>query len=73
MKGAKQMPRRKWCVSNLDKEKASELSAACSIDPFASLLLVSRGITSKEEVLFLWRCFLQSVFHQRYGQSGRKN
>ncbi len=50
MKGAKQMPRRKWCVSNLDKEKASELSAACSIDPFASLLLVSRGITSKEEV-----------------------
>ncbi|MCI7333969.1 MAG: single-stranded-DNA-specific exonuclease RecJ [Oscillospiraceae bacterium] len=44
------MPRRKWCVSNLDKEKASELSAACSIDPFASLLLVSRGITSKEEV-----------------------
>lgn len=44
------MPRRKWCVSRIDKEKASELSAACCIDPFASLLLVSRGITTKEAV-----------------------
>lgn len=43
------MPRRKWCVSRIDKEKASELSAACGIDPFASLLLVSRGITEKEQ------------------------
>lgn len=43
------MARRKWCVSRIDKEKASELSAACGIDPFASLLLVSRGITEKEQ------------------------
>lgn len=43
------MARRKWCVSHIDKEKASELSAACGIDPFASLLLVSRGITEKEQ------------------------
>ena len=43
------MPRRKWCVSRIDKEKASELSAACGIDPFTSLLLVSRGITEKEQ------------------------
>lgn len=43
------MARRKWCVSHIDKEKASKLSAACGIDPFASLLLVSRGITEKEQ------------------------
>lgn len=43
------MPRKKWCVSHLDKEKASELSAACGVDPFASLLLVSRGITDKNQ------------------------
>ena len=43
------MARRKWCVSRIDKKKASELSAACGIDPFASLLLVSRGITEKEQ------------------------
>lgn len=49
MKGAKRMPRKKWCVSRLDKEKASELSAACGVDPFASLLLVSRGITDKNQ------------------------
>lgn len=44
------MARKKWCVPRLDKEKASELSAACGVDPFASLLLVSRGVTEKEKV-----------------------
>ncbi len=53
------MPRRKWCVSRIDKEKASELSAACGIDPFASLLLVSRGITEKEQAEAF---FSQSAF-----------
>ncbi len=44
------MPRKKWCVSRIDKEKASQLAAACSLDPFAALLLVSRGITEKAQV-----------------------
>ena len=43
------MPRKKWCIPQLDKEKASFLSASCGVDPFAALLLVSRGITEKEQ------------------------
>lgn len=58
------MPRRKWCVSCIDKEKASELSAACGIDPFAALLLVSRGITEKKqaEAFFSQDAFLCDPF-----------
>lgn len=44
------MPRKKWYIPRLDKEKASLLSAENGIDPFAALLLVLRGITEKEQV-----------------------
>lgn len=44
------MARKKWLIPQLDKEKASFLSASCGVDPFAALLLVSRGITEKEQV-----------------------
>lgn len=44
------MSRKKWSIPQLDKEKASLISASCGVDPFAALLLVSRGITEKEQV-----------------------
>lgn len=44
------MSRKKWCVSSVDKDKASEISAKYGIDPFSALLLVSRGITEQEQI-----------------------
>ncbi len=44
------MSRKKWCVSPIDKELASDLASEFDIDPFVALLLVSRGITDDEEI-----------------------
>lgn len=43
------MARKKWQVAEYDKELAAQLSESCDLDPFAALLLVSRGIRSAEE------------------------
>ncbi len=44
------MSRKKWVTAKLDKELASSLSSQYGIDPFVSLLLVSRGITVESEI-----------------------
>ncbi|MBQ7117457.1 MAG: single-stranded-DNA-specific exonuclease RecJ [Clostridia bacterium] len=44
------MSRKKWIVSSLDKELASDIAEEYGIDPFAALLLVSRGITDEGEI-----------------------
>ena len=44
------MSRRKWVVNEIDKALACEIADVYDIDPFAALLLVSRGITEKEEI-----------------------
>lgn len=44
------MSRKKWCVCDLDKDLASDISEEYDIDPFAALLLTSRGITDDEEI-----------------------
>ncbi len=44
------MNRKLWLVSPIDKELASDIADEFDIDPFAALLLVSRGITDDEEI-----------------------
>ncbi len=44
------MSRKKWNICALDKELASDIAAEFDIDPFAALLLTSRGITDDEEI-----------------------
>ena len=44
------MSRRKWHVNEIDKALACEIADKHDIDPFAALLLVSRGITDEEEI-----------------------
>lgn len=44
------MSRRKWVVNEIDKALACEIADEYNIDPFAALLLVSRGITEKEDI-----------------------
>ena len=44
------MSRKKWVVASLDKELASDIAEEYGIDPFAALLLVSRGITDEAEI-----------------------
>lgn len=44
------MSRRKWVVNEIDKALACEIADKHDIDPFAALLLVSRGITGEEEI-----------------------
>lgn len=39
---------KKWQVAEYDKELAAQLSESCDLDPFAALLLVSRGICYAE-------------------------
>lgn len=58
------MSRKKWRVSALDKELASDIAEEYDIDPFCSLLLVSRGITDDSEIFdfFSKECRLSSPF-----------
>ena len=44
------MSRKKWCVAKSDKDLACNIASRFDIDPFAALLLVSRGITDDEEI-----------------------
>lgn len=44
------MSRRKWCVNEIDKALACNIAEKYDIDPFAALLLVSRGITREDEI-----------------------
>ncbi len=58
------MSRKKWLVSALDKELASDIAEEYDIDPFCSLLLVSRGITDDSEIFdfFSKECRLSDHF-----------
>ena len=58
------MSRKKWCVSPIDKELASDIAAEFDIDPFIALLLVSRGITDDEEIerFFSDECILSDPY-----------
>ena len=58
------MSRKKWLVSALDKELASDIAEEYDIDPFCSLLLVSRGITDDSEIFdfFSKECRLSDPF-----------
>ncbi len=58
------MSRKKWCVSALDKDLASDIADEFDIDPFCSLLLVSRGITDDSEIFdfFSEECHLSDPF-----------
>lgn len=44
------MGRKKWVTAKLDKELASNISSRFDLDPFAALLLVSRGIVAEEQI-----------------------
>lgn len=58
------MSRKKWCVSHTDKALACEIADAYQIDPFAALLLVSRGITDAKDIedFFSEECELSDPF-----------
>lgn len=58
------MSRKKWLVSELDKDLASDIAEEYDIDPFCSLLLVSRGITDDSEIFdfFSKECRLSDPF-----------
>lgn len=45
------MFRKKWEVAEFDKEEAVRIADDFALDPFAALLLVSRGIQNDEEIL----------------------
>lgn len=44
------MHRRIWQVASVDKENAAAIAEAHGLDPFAALLLSSRGITDDEQI-----------------------
>lgn len=56
--------RKKWCVSKTDKTLACKIADEFDIDPFAALLLVSRGITDEEDIenFFSEDCELSDPF-----------
>ena len=50
------LSRKKWCIAQFDKDCAASLAEACGLDPFAALLLVSRGVKTPEQA----RSFLEA-------------
>ncbi len=44
------MDRKKWVVSDCDKDVAASLAENCGVDPFAAYLLCARGMTDDFEV-----------------------
>ncbi|MBE6774076.1 MAG: single-stranded-DNA-specific exonuclease RecJ [Ruminococcaceae bacterium] len=44
------MSRKHWCINEIDKTLACSVADEFDIDPFAALLLVSRGITDGEKI-----------------------
>lgn len=49
-KGADSVSRKNWCINEIDKACACDIADRFDIDPFAALLLVSRGITEEGEL-----------------------
>lgn len=43
------LSRKKWRIAQYDKDCAASLAEACGLDPFAALLLVSRGMQTPEQ------------------------
>lgn len=58
------MSRKKWMISSADKDLAFDIAEEFGIEPFAALLLVSRGITDDEEInsFFSDSCRLSSPY-----------
>ena len=50
------LSRKKWRIAQYDKDCAASLAEACGLDPFAALLLVSRGMQTPEQA----RSFLEA-------------
>lgn len=44
------MSRKKWVVSQCDRDRAADIAENCGIEPFAAFLLCSRGMTDEFEV-----------------------
>lgn len=44
------MSRKKWLTAHIDKELAAQVAENHSLDPFTSLILVSRGLTEYEDI-----------------------
>lgn len=44
------MSRKKWLTAHIDKDLAAQVAESHSLDPFVSLILVSRAITDYEDV-----------------------
>lgn len=44
------MSRKKWITAHIDKDRAAQVAENHSLDPFVSLILVSRSITEYEDV-----------------------
>ena len=44
------MSRKKWLTAHIDKEIAAQVAENHSLDPFTSLILVSRGLTEYEDI-----------------------
>lgn len=51
------LSRKKWRIAQYDKDCAASLAEACGLDPFAALLLVSRGMQTPEQA----RSFLEGT------------
>mgnify|MGYP000650534534 CR=1 FL=1 len=68
------MSRKKWTVSQYDKDMAAELAESYELDPFAALLLVSRGVTADNADEFLYpQCDIDPLLASRYGKGGKQN
>lgn len=67
------MSRKKWTVSQYDKDMAAELAESYELDPFAALLLVSRGVTADNADEFLYPQCDIDPFPSRYGKGGKQN
>lgn len=44
------LSRKKWVVSQCDRDRAADIAENCGIEPFAAFLLCSRGMTDEFEV-----------------------
>lgn len=44
------LSRKRWVVSKCDKDRAADIAENCGIEPFASYLLCSRGMTDEFEI-----------------------
>lgn len=44
------LSRKKWVVSECDRDRAADIAENCGIEPFAAFLLCSRGMTDEFEV-----------------------